>query len=1082
MTDVEASDKQEEVSDSRAEDDLPQKILEKYNSDLRVQIIKGYRILQVIAYHLKDSSFFEKPANEKLAGKEYYDVIKNPMWFDEIKRKIFDVEYNSLVEIVKDMRLVFENCYYFWGPKTLMSEQCVKMERLMEKQLLMLPRDLRILCSLEETHGKNTDKIVTKIWNRYRNKGKGCSNLMLRTWRKRRISEDEDYRIKSDLANYCSNKKQILKWEREVLGLEDNSNTTFDVVQLPQIGQFFHLIGDTLAREAYCQIEIERMFLIPKYSNSFKEILSLLLLEENSEESPSYDDLMTKLKDLLIEWYMIYEDNNHDDDEASRVVGIEPEFFRILGETNPLLNSSYEDLSYRQKVVTVKSLCDHFVYERSNIKEAIANADEKIFTSETIGRDKFGYGYLFFNTFLDFRLYKQKLIEDDVSSNNKFYDDFSNETLKKFFPKGCTNFEMVADSVEGLRCLIDELIYSDAEPSKKDGKSTNYEVIESLRDLENRIIENENLYIERTNRARMKLYDEWRSHNSDWHDDPSDVEDASNECQENGESEQTHASEADDSICDSPVSKSTLGKSVDNTDEDETRFSSNTTDEVKDDQRIDGNDEQLTNETDADGLFIKTEIKDEPLNDELSSSETSTYSGRRRRSSVPSYNMFDNKIFSDESDSESAEEIYSEGDDSDDDWDAPKKKSRKLPKNKLVKQLKQNAEDSNRRKRKYRRRNEPESVAAEPETTGPKPAIMEIDPTTIKKEEELDIMDSATATTTTSQENYAMKEEDKSKPEQKIKVVSLARLQNNSENISKSRECAPLPRIVSQGSLQMPSQGTPLLNNSIVSSSAPPNAGNTYSGVHPATFAIVGQPQVISNAYIITTNQNSFQGGSAPQYQMQPYPPSAYRAQGITAANAAAMRNHQVPRIVNATGAFINAQASNNKLLVVNQNMPIRFTPSMQQQQQQQQQVSRTPLNFYNKSARFRPSQPPSTTPPTFNRQMSHSMPPKNNTNYGRNTLSSKLGRNVTVIPKVINKINERGNSFKEIEGAIGIHSDNGTLQYVVNLANGTHVPLTNDQVQKLRDGNNGALPLKLKIPVPMDVAEKIEPCVVIDD
>lgn len=38
------------------------------------------------------------------------------------------------------MRLVFENCYYFWGPKTGISEQCVKMERLMEQQLMSLPK------------------------------------------------------------------------------------------------------------------------------------------------------------------------------------------------------------------------------------------------------------------------------------------------------------------------------------------------------------------------------------------------------------------------------------------------------------------------------------------------------------------------------------------------------------------------------------------------------------------------------------------------------------------------------------------------------------------------------------------------------------------------------------------------------------------------------------------------------------------------------------------------------------------------------------------------------------------------------
>lgn len=72
--------------------------------------------------------------------------------------------------------------------------------------------------------------------------------------------------------------------------------------------------------------------------------------------------------------------------------------------------------------------------------------------------------------------------------------------------------------------------------------------------------------------------------------------------------------------------------------------------------------------------------------------------------------------------------------------------------------------------------------------------------------------------------------------------------------------------------------------------------------------------------------------------------------------------------------------------------------------------------------------------------------------------------------------------SVREIEGTIGIHSIEGRLQFVVNLANGSHVPLSNEQVQKLRDGNQGVLPQKLMIPVPADVAEKIEPCVVIDE
>lgn len=69
-----------------------------------------------------------------------------------------------------------------------------------------------------------------------------------------------------------------------------------------------------------------------------------------------------------------------------------------------------------------------------------------------------------------------------------------------------------------------------------------------------------------------------------------------------------------------------------------------------------------------------------------------------------------------------------------------------------------------------------------------------------------------------------------------------------------------------------------------------------------------------------------------------------------------------------------------------------------------------------------------------------------------------------------------------EIEGVIAVRHEYGVLKYVVNLANGTHMPLTEHQVAKLREQNGGRLPTKLKIPVPSDVAAKIEPSYLIED
>jgi len=65
-----------------------------------------------------------------------------------------------------------------------------------------------------------------------------------------------------------------------------------------------------------------------------------------------------------------------------------------------------------------------------------------------------------------------------------------------------------------------------------------------------------------------------------------------------------------------------------------------------------------------------------------------------------------------------------------------------------------------------------------------------------------------------------------------------------------------------------------------------------------------------------------------------------------------------------------------------------------------------------------------------------------------------------------------------EVEGIITARETG----YVVSLANGRFFPLSQVQVEKLREQNNGALPTKLRIPVPSDVAASIETRIVIED
>lgn len=47
---------------------------------------------------------------------------------------------------------------------------------------------------------------------------------MLRTWRKRRTIENENYIERCDLAKFCDCKEEIQKWEEDVLLLPDHSD------------------------------------------------------------------------------------------------------------------------------------------------------------------------------------------------------------------------------------------------------------------------------------------------------------------------------------------------------------------------------------------------------------------------------------------------------------------------------------------------------------------------------------------------------------------------------------------------------------------------------------------------------------------------------------------------------------------------------------------------------------------------------------------------------------------------------------------------------------------------------------------
>ena len=89
-------------------------------------------------WKIKDAELFHKPVDpEELNIPDYFNIIKNPMDFSTIKKKLANFTYTNLKEFKDDMDLVFENCYTYNGRKTVIGDICTKIkneyERLFEE-------------------------------------------------------------------------------------------------------------------------------------------------------------------------------------------------------------------------------------------------------------------------------------------------------------------------------------------------------------------------------------------------------------------------------------------------------------------------------------------------------------------------------------------------------------------------------------------------------------------------------------------------------------------------------------------------------------------------------------------------------------------------------------------------------------------------------------------------------------------------------------------------------------------------------------------------------------------------------------
>ena len=95
---------------------------------------KNAKKLISMLWKVKDADLFYKPVDPiELGLPTYFDVVKHPMDFSTIKRKLSNFSYTNFNEFCNDMNLVFDNCYLFNGKDSNVGNMCTNVKNQYEK-------------------------------------------------------------------------------------------------------------------------------------------------------------------------------------------------------------------------------------------------------------------------------------------------------------------------------------------------------------------------------------------------------------------------------------------------------------------------------------------------------------------------------------------------------------------------------------------------------------------------------------------------------------------------------------------------------------------------------------------------------------------------------------------------------------------------------------------------------------------------------------------------------------------------------------------------------------------------------------
>ncbi|KYN39586.1 hypothetical protein ALC56_06080 [Trachymyrmex septentrionalis] len=187
--------------------------------------------------------------------------------------------------------------------------------------------------------------------------------------------------------------------------------------EIPQIFHFLYLTKESLNIPQLSLYEMERMLLIPRASKQLANIMTCLLsspitkVKLRKVPPMPYEFWTNILAYKMSSWFKIYRAKHKDTTKVLETIGVEPEFWNVFPETSMLDGKDFEDLSFKQRIWLLKTVCDTIMHTRKTVQEDMVNQPWEDQFETVLGMDRNGARYIYFPQFMpnDLRIYRHSL-------------------------------------------------------------------------------------------------------------------------------------------------------------------------------------------------------------------------------------------------------------------------------------------------------------------------------------------------------------------------------------------------------------------------------------------------------------------------------------------------------------------------------------------------------------------------------------------------------------------------------------------------------------------------------------------------